>query len=142
MPLPLRLLSSAILISGTSLAAAPKPMAAPFRPLATNAVAMPCPVKIKAFSGQYRGEAISGTASFKLDQGLCVGTIAVTGALKEFFDKASQGSRPTAKIIAYGPTLNHAAFVTPYGLFQSHQDPDDNLMIEMGNDQPTKLRFF
>ncbi len=94
-------------------------LAAPHRATPANLVAAACPVSAQRYSGTFNGEAVSGTARFASENGLCVGRIEATGALKAMLDGGMQSADGELRVVAIDPAggLSRAGLVTPYGIY-------------------------
>lgn len=93
-------------------------LAAPFRappPL----VAAACPIKATRYSGTFGDKPVSGRVTFRMEQGLCTGTLENAGALTEFFGNGPQpGTAPLRVIgLAADGSLPRGGLVTPYGIY-------------------------
>ena len=99
-------------------------LAAPFgKPLAQQG-SEPCPVEATRYTGTSNGQSLAGSAHFVLDEGICVGTISIDGALADWFNLAPQRDADSIKIIGLQANsgLARAALITPYGAYDFRPD--------------------
>ena len=120
-------------------------VAAPFLPVARNAVAVPCPTKASAYRGTYGDAAVEGTARFEIKDGVCVGELGVAPG-NAFGDAANgqpQGDTAALKVIGVegGDGLGRAALVTPIGVYDLRGDGDGGWTSALGGSRPLSLRL-
>lgn len=94
-------------------------IAAPFKSSAAHSGAVPCPTDAVAYEGEYDGAPLSGSASFRLEDGICVGQVGVDNAFGAWLNSFPQKDASTLQIIGLDPDggLGRAALVTPIGVF-------------------------
>lgn len=95
-------------------------LAAPFRAAAPGLVAAACPVDAVRYTGTLGDAPVAGTARFRIDQGLCVGTLTQDPAMAATFGSAIQPSDAPLTVIGIGigkdGGLARAGLVTPFGI--------------------------
>lgn len=103
-------------------------LAAPFRaqPVLESAS---CPIKVRRFSGTLGESRVSGTASFALEAGLCIGTLSLEDEFKSYFKAANQSKRDRLRIVGIGASggIGRAGLVTPFGIYDLRMQPDGSL---------------
>lgn len=102
-------------------------IAAPFKPSTTHAGGdVPCPTDALAYDGAYDGAPLTGSASFRLEDGICVGRIGVENAFGGWLNSFLQNDADALQIIGLDPDggLGRAALVTPIGVFDLRAGDD------------------
>jgi serine beta-lactamase-like protein LACTB len=109
-------------------------LAAPFRSMPKGLVRAACPTSAKRFAGTFNGEAVSGTAHFAIEGGLCTGTLENTGPLTNYFANGPQdGTRPMKVIgLASDGSLPRGGLVTPYGIYDLRAEGPMTFSARMG----------
>lgn len=93
-------------------------LAAPFHPQPAGLVAAGCPDSGR-MTGTLKGQRFDIEATFRHDEGRCVGEFAAPAPLRTFFANAYQWPGHRLQIIALSAdgSLPRAALVTPFGLY-------------------------
>ncbi|MBL0916172.1 MAG: hypothetical protein IBJ13_11880, partial [Sphingopyxis sp.] len=65
-------------------------IAAPFRAAPEGLVAADCPLGAQRYRGSFGEVVVEGAAHFRIEQGLCVGTVDQHPAMRGYFDTAMQ----------------------------------------------------
>lgn len=109
-------------------------IAAPHRPVPRGLVATSCPVKAVRYSGSFSGQPVSGPARFAIEDGLCVGTIEVTGEFKAWLSRGPQPGAGQLKLIGLDQAvgLARAGLVTPYGIYDWRAQLDGSFKVPFG----------
>ena len=109
-------LSNALWVS--SIESTAQMLAAPFRNPPVGLARAACPTATR-LAGVLEGERFQVDATFRLEQGRCVGELTAPAPLRAFFASASAWPDHHLRIVALADdgTLSRAAFVTPYGLY-------------------------
>ncbi len=99
-------------------------LSAPFREPRGDRVSHPCPVSATRYDGSYRDLPLSGSAHFTVENGICIGTISIDGAIADWFNGPPQKDAASLKIIGLDGDggLAPAALVTPYGAYDLRPD--------------------
>lgn len=94
-------------------------LAAPFRPRPPGLQPVMCPIQSHRYKGHLGKEAIEDIATFRMEQGRCVGELATGGALDKHFANATAWPGRKLQVIALDADgdLARAALVTPFGLY-------------------------
>jgi len=118
-------------------------IAAPFHPAGTDATAAPCPVEAVAYDGEYDGEAVTGTARFAVEDGVCVGEIGMANAFGEWLNGFPQKDAATVRIIGVeaGGGLARAALVTPAGVYDLRAQADGGHAAALGPVRTVSMTF-
>lgn len=115
-------------------------LAAPFRaqPAIENAS---CPRKVRQFSGTLGETPVSGTASFALEAGLCIGTLSLEGEFASYFKAAIQSQRNQLRIVGIGASggIGRAGLVTPFGIYDLRMQPDGSLTSRFSQTRELRL---
>lgn len=100
-------------------------IAASLRP-APALPARACPVSAVRYSGRFGDAAVTGTARFAVEDGLCTATLSADNALGAWLQSVSKRSVPAVRIIGIdsGNGLNRAALVTPIGAYEARPQAD------------------
>lgn len=118
-------------------------LAAPHRaaPAGLNAVA--CPVSARRYSGTFNGEAVSGTARFSNEAGLCAGRIEATGALKTMFDGGMQSAAGELRAVGIDRAggLSRAGLVTPFGIYDLRAQAGGGFRALFGGTRTLEVTF-
>jgi CubicO group peptidase (beta-lactamase class C family) len=95
-------------------------MSAPFRGSETWGAARPCPTQMKAYAGTFDDKPISGTATFAVENGLCVGVMSVDGPFAKWMNDLPQKDATRLRLVGLDPRggLARAALVTPAGAYE------------------------
>ena len=107
-------------------------LAAPFRAQPPGLVPIACPGP-----GRLRGTLMDAhfevAATFRLDEGRCIGELHAPAALRSFFASAYQWPGQRLRIVALTDdgTLTRAALVTPFGLYDLRAKPDGTWMAKL-----------
>jgi serine beta-lactamase-like protein LACTB, mitochondrial len=114
--LAVTVLSNAMWTSGIEQTA--QMIAAPFH-RAMAAVAVPCPVHAVAWDGEFDGKALTGTARFAVEDGICIGEIGVENEFGAWLNGFPQKDATAVKIIGVDADggLSRAALVTAAGVY-------------------------
>jgi hypothetical protein len=104
-------------------------LAAPFKPVEVGATAVPCPIGAVAYDGEYDGKPVTGTASFAVEEGVCVGKVGVQNAFGAWLNGFPQKDADTLKVIGIDPSggLARAALVTPAAVYDLRAGPADHV---------------
>lgn len=114
--------TSASVLSNAAWVSAMEPtaamLAAPFRPSPAGLVAAACPASGR-MQGILEGARFDVEATFRTEQGRCVGELVAAPAMRRFFASAYQWPAHRLQIVALTSdgTLARAALVTPFGLY-------------------------
>lgn len=94
-------------------------LAAPFRAAPPRLVAAGCPTGASRYSGTFENKPVAGFAHFRIERGLCTGTLQNAGALTAFFANGPQRGTAPLKVIglAADGSLPRGGLVTPYGIY-------------------------
>jgi hypothetical protein len=94
-------------------------LAAPFRAMPKGLVRADCPTSAKRYAGNFNGQAVSGTARFAMEGGLCTGTLENMGPLTNYFANGPQDGTRSIRVIglASDGSLPRGGLVTPYGIY-------------------------
>lgn len=102
-----------------------------------------CPLEASRYAGEFRGQPVSGTAAFAVEDGLCIGTLALNGDAKAWFDDFPQKDAPHLRLVGLDARagLSRAALVTPIGLYDLRAQADGSHLAAMGGESEIRLRF-
>lgn len=94
-------------------------LAAPFRPRPAGLVMADCPASGR-MAGALKNVRFDLEATFRLERGRCVGELAASAPLREYFAKATAWPSRSLRIVALTSdgTLSRAALATPFGLYE------------------------
>lgn len=94
-------------------------LAAPFRRKPDGLVEADCPVSVRRFSGTLGGNSVAGLVHFQKKDGICQGTLELTGGFRDYFGQGPQPVNGRIQIIGIDNEggLSRAGFVTPYGIY-------------------------
>src|SRR5690606_21335278 len=97
----------------------------------------------RRYSGSFNGEAVSGTAHFASEGGLCVGRIEATGALKMMLDGGSQAAAGDLRVVGIDPAggLSRAGLVSPYGLYDLRAQAGGGFRAPFGGTRALEIAF-
>lgn len=109
-------------------------VAAPFHQPPSQGAGVPCPTGARSFSGTFQGNAIAGTAQFRLDGDLCRGRISTDNALGAYVNGFTQKDVTTLEVIALRADgrLDRAALVSPIGAYEVRRTGGDSLGVDFG----------
>ena len=118
-------------------------IAAPFHPGAADGVGAPCPVEAIAWDGEYDGKALTGTARFAMEDGVCVGELDVVNAFGAWLNDFPQKDAATVKIIGVdaGGGLSRAALVTPVGVYDLRARAGGGHAAVLGGTRTVSMTF-
>lgn len=118
-------------------------LAAPHQAPPRGLVSADCPLEASRYAGEFRGQPISGTATFVVEDGLCIGTLPLNGDAKAWFDDFPQKDAPHLRLVGLDarPGLSRAALVTPLGLHDLRAEADGWHRAAMGSESEMRLRF-
>lgn len=117
-------------------------IAAPFREEgALRGDPAPCPVDATAFEGTFEDSAVAGSARFRLEDGLCRGSISAAGALGAWLNSFRQKDAAALPVIALRAdgTLERGALVTPAGAYEVRRGGDGSLEVHFGGDKRLRI---
>ena len=101
-------------------------LAAPFKSVDATSVPVSaskqvaCPLQASRYDGEFDGKGFSGSARFAIEDGLCIGDLALpAGALRDWLNAPMQNDTARLQVIGIDPRggLARAALVTPLGLY-------------------------
>ncbi len=112
-------------------------IAAPFRAPPTAGAGAACPVGARAFAGTFQGAPVIGTARFRLERGLCRGSISADNALGAWLNGFPQNQVAAFQVIALRADgrLDRAAFVSPIGAHEVRRGPGGALQVDFGGER-------
>lgn len=101
-------------------------LAAPFRAPPQGLVPSSCPVQSRQFIGTLSGDAVTGSARFRMVDGVCQGELEIRGVLRTYFDQGPQPVAQAMRIIGidFDGGLSRAGLVTPFGIYDLHATDD------------------
>lgn len=93
-------------------------IAAPFRAQPAGLVAAACPVGARTYRGSFGDAPVEGAVNFRIERGLCIGTVEQAPAMLAYFGTAMQRSDAPLTIIGFDPRggLARAGIVNPFGI--------------------------
>ncbi len=135
------LLSNTLWVSAIEQSAAM--LAAPHQAPPRGLVPGTCPLEASRYTGAFRGQPISGAATFAVEDGLCIGTLALDGDAKAWFDDFPQKDAPHLRLVGLDkrPGLSRAALVTPIGVYDLRAEADGWHRAAMGSESEMRVRF-
>jgi len=118
-------------------------LAAPFQPVPDGLVAAACPLGQRRYRGRLHDAPIAGEASFRLEQGRCVGELRADAAIQAHFAKASAWPDQRLQLIALdaGGGLARAALVTPFGLYDLRAQGQGRFLARLSGERVLELRL-
>lgn len=118
-------------------------LAAPHQAPPRGLVPTACPIEVTRYAGEFRGQPIAGTVRFAVADGMCIGTLAIAGEAKAWFDQFPQKDAPHLRLVGLDarPGLSRAALVTPIGLYDLRAQADGSHRAAMGSESKLTLRF-
>lgn len=104
---------------------------------------MACPISARRYSGTFNGEAVSGTARFFNEAGLCAGRIEAIGALKIMFDGGMQSAAEELRVVGIDPAsgLSRAGLVTPFGIYDLRAQASGGFRASLGGTRTSEVTF-
>ncbi len=135
------LLSNASWVS--AIEASAQLLAAPHRPAPAGLVPAACPVGARRYHGTFGGEAVSGTARFNVEAGLCTGRIEAAGPLKVYFDGGMQSAASELRMVGIDRRggLSRAGLVTPFGIYDLRARAGGDFLVRFGTTRELVLSF-
>lgn len=135
------LLSNALWVSSIEQSAAM--LAAPFKPTPPTLNARACPLTGTRYEGRFGDVAIRGASQFRMDDGICIGSIAGDPAMGSYFNNGPQKDLIDLRIIAIDPGtgLARAALVTPNGAYDLRAQPDGSYVASFSSKRSIVLTF-
>jgi hypothetical protein len=126
-------------------------LAAPHRPQPRGLVAAPCPIKSTRYVGTFGGQPVTGAVRFRVEDGLCVGSLEAKGDLKTWLSRGPQraagdlrligldGSRGLARAGLVRPC--GAGLVTPFGIYDVRAAADGTFKVPFGGTRELVVRL-
>ncbi len=117
-------LSNALWVSSIERTA--RTLSAPFRPVPAGLVARGCPTALTRYRGMFGDQPVEGTASFRIEDGVCIGDIAAGGAFANWLNAPAQRDVDTVRLIGMDANggFSRAALVTPLGAYELRADAE------------------
>lgn len=99
-------------------------LAASFRETPPGLVPTACPTQTVRYEGTLSGEAVSGSARFALVDGICQGTLELSGNLRAYFDRGPQPTAASIRVVGLDRDggMSRAGLVTPFGIYDLRAD--------------------
>lgn len=118
-------------------------LAAPFRALPRDLVAAPCVVGDRRYTGTFADKPISGTASFRFNRGMCVGTLTIDGEFQQWLGAAEGGRTDRLKVVGLDRAggLARAGLVTPYGIYDWRAQADGSIRVNFSDTRQLSIRL-
>lgn len=120
-------------------------LAAPFLAAPPGTPTLPCPVDSMAYEGRFEDKAVSGTARFAMEDGLCVGRLGVAGDNPAGAWLNGFSTDDAAELAVVGVTadggLGRAALITPIGAYEMRALDDGRLETRFGAARVLTLRL-
>jgi serine beta-lactamase-like protein LACTB, mitochondrial len=119
-------------------------LSAPFRAAAKDAPVRACPLNATRYEGEFDGKAVTGTARFSVQDGICSGAITVGDALGAWLNGFPQKDAQTIGMIGLDTTggFSRAALVTPIGAYDLRgRDEDGRYVARFGGSRLLSLAF-
>jgi serine beta-lactamase-like protein LACTB, mitochondrial len=119
-------------------------IAAPFRPLPKGLRGAACPVDARRYEGTFGDKTVGGTVDFKIDRGMCVGTLSAAGPLKEWLSPAEGGRTDQLRLVGIDRArgLARAGLVTPFGIYDWRVQADGSFEAAMSETRRLRVRLF
>ena len=135
------LLSNALWVSSIEQSA--MMIAAPFKPAPAGLVAAICPIKAAQYVGLFGDGRVLGTANFAIEDGVCVGDIAVDKPFGDFFNPFPQKDALKLRVVGIDAEggLSRAALVTPIGVYDFRARSDGSHSARFGPKRVLSLTF-
>jgi serine beta-lactamase-like protein LACTB, mitochondrial len=118
-------------------------LAAPFRAAPAGLIAAACPVGAQRYRGRFADAVVEGAASFRIENGQCVGTIEQHPAMRAYFGTAMQRTDAPLTLIGLDPAagLARAAVVNPFGIADLRAQTDGSFAASITTSRRLVLRF-
>lgn len=118
-------------------------IAAPFRAVPAGLIAADCPRGVQRYRGSFGDVAVEGAVRFRIEAGLCVGTVEQHPAMLAYFGTAMQRSDAPLTIVGLDPKggLSRAGIVNPFGIADLRAQPDGSFAAEIATGRRLVLRF-
>jgi serine beta-lactamase-like protein LACTB len=118
-------------------------LAAPFRAPPAGLVAAACPVGAQRYSGRFADTVVEGAASFRIENGQCLGTMEQHPAMRAYFRTAMQRTDAPLTLIGLDAAagLARAAMVNPFGIADLRAQPDGSFAASITTSRQMVLRF-
>ena len=118
-------------------------IAAPFRPVPTGLVDAGCPLEARRYSGTLGDTVVEGVVRFRVEQGLCIGTVDQHPAMRAYFGSAMQRTDAALTIIGFDPKghLARGGLVHPFGIADLRARTDGSFVADVTAGRRLVLRF-
>lgn len=118
-------------------------LAAPFRGKPPGLVPATCPVDAKRFEGTFAGTSVSGFARFEVVDGICHGTLELSGDLRAYFDRGPQPTSAILRIVGLdaGGGLDRGGLITPFGIYDLRATAGEGYRSELSSTRLLDFRF-
>lgn len=135
------LLSNTLWVSSIEQSAAM--IAAPHQATPADMAPAECPVHATRYEGRFRDQPFAGAASFNVEDGTCIGTLALSGEAKAYFDAFPQKDANHLRVVGLdiGTGLSRAALVTPTGLYDLRVQADGSHRAPLGSASEIQMTF-
>jgi CubicO group peptidase (beta-lactamase class C family) len=117
-------------------------LAAPFRAAPAGLVPAPCPTGQRRYRGTLGDDAVEGAAQFRIEDGLCVGTLGQHDAMRRFFGAAMQRNDAALTLVgidAHGG-MARTGLVNPFGIADLRAQADGSFAADIAS-RRLMLRF-
>lgn len=113
------------------------------KPLPADLPRVDCPTEATGYSGEFRGEAISGEARFSVQDGVCIGRIRVGGGFAKWMNDQPQKDAEWIRIIGTDLRggLARGALVTPLGAFDLRRAAGGGYFAATSGTRNISIRF-
>lgn len=118
-------------------------LAAPFRPNPDGLVEAGCPATARRFAGTLGDDNVAGLVQFHKKDGICQGTLELTGVFRDYFGQGPQPVNGRVQIIGIDKEggLSRAGLVTPYGIYDLRAEQDGRFQAKLPRNRQLDLAF-
>lgn len=119
-------------------------LAAPFRPAPSGLVPRTCPLDAARYEGHFGDKAIAGKVRFSLENGLCVGELALGNSFGEYLNGFPQKDATSIRMIGLDAKggFSRAALITPIGMLDLRAQAAGGHVARLGGARSLELVFF
>lgn len=117
-------------------------IAAPFRAPPATLKTAGCPLDAVRYSGRFGDAPIEGSARFRIEAGLCIGTVEQHPAMRAYFGTAMQRSDAPLTLVGIDAGgLARSGLVNPFGIADLRAQEDGSFAADISSARRLVLRF-